>query len=243
VSASFARQFYPGLSLDEVVGQRFRFLGSRRREIIGVVADVALDVYGNSTHHVYHAHRQFADNRNWALTSAVATDVEPEEILPAVRAQVAAIDPELAVYQAAQMAEVLGRGESRQRFALILMGVFAVVALLLAALGLYGVLAYTVRQRAQEIGIRMALGATAAQVRALVLRQAAVVLSIGIIVGTAGAVLLGRWLSSLVFQISPWDPRILFATACLLAVTGLLAAWLPARRASRIQPALVVRQG
>ena len=101
------------------------------------------------------------------------------------------------------------------------------MSLALAAIGLYGVLAYAVRQRTPEIGIRMALGATAGEVRALVFRQAACVLSAGLVVGVAGALVLGRWLSSLVFQISPWDVRILAATALLLTVTALIAAWLP----------------
>ena len=107
------------------------------------------------------------------------------------------------------MTEVVGRGTSRERFALVLMGAFAGVSLLLAALGLYGVLAYAVRQRTQEIGIRMALGATAAQVRVMVLRQAGVVLGIGLVAGTAGALVLGRWLTSLVLRdqsVGPSNP-------------------------------------
>jgi ABC-type antimicrobial peptide transport system permease subunit len=111
------------------------------------------------------------------------------------------------------------------------------VSLLLAMVGLYGVLAYSVRQRTQEIGIRLALGATAPQVRRLVLRQAAAVVGIG------GALALGQWLSSLVFQVSPSDPRILGAMALLLGVTGLLAAWLPIRRASRVDPTAAMREG
>ena len=89
----------------------------------------------------------------------------------------------------------------------------------------------------------MALGATAAQVRVLVLRQAALMLATGLVVGIAGAMVLGRWLSSLVFEISPWDPRILLATALLLTITGLLAAWLPARRASRVAPRIAMQEG
>ena len=113
---------------------------------------------------------------------------------------------------------------------------------MLAALGLYGVLAYTVRQRTQEIGIRMALGATATQVRVVVLRQAALVLAIGLVVGIAGALVLGRWLTSLVFEISPADPEYFWPTASLLTFTGLLAAWLPARRASRVAPRIAMQE-
>jgi ABC-type antimicrobial peptide transport system permease subunit len=105
------------------------------------------------------------------------------------------------------------------------------------------VLAYAVRQRTPEIGIRMALGATSAEVRALVFRQAALVVGAGLAVGTAGALVLGRWLSSLVFQVSPWDVRVLAATAVLLTLAALLAAWLPARRASRIEPRTAMHEG
>jgi ABC-type antimicrobial peptide transport system permease subunit len=122
------------------------------------------------------------------------------------------------------------------------MASFAAVALLLAVLGLYGVLTYTVRQRTQEIGIRIALGASRAQVRALVLRQAALVLGIGLLCGLVGALLLGRWLSSLVFQISPSDPRIMVATAALLTLVGFVAAWLPARRAAMIEPRTTMQE-
>jgi putative ABC transport system permease protein len=122
------------------------------------------------------------------------------------------------------------------------MASFAAVALLLAVLGLYGVLACTVRRRTQEIGIRIALGASRAQVRALVLRQAALVLGIGLLCGLVGALLLGRWLSSLVFQISPSDPRIMVATAALLTLVGFVAAWLPARRAAMIEPRTTMQE-
>ncbi len=244
VSANLARIAFPGMPFESVVGQRIAVLGRKNtREIIGVVGDVMIDVYGKPTAAVYSAHRQYASNRNWALTQVVATDDPPERILPAVRAVVAAIDPDLVVYRAAAMTEVVGRGASRERFALVLMGAFAVVSLTLAAIGLYGVLAYTVRQRTPEIGIRMALGATAADVRALVLRQAAIVVGSGLVFGVVGALVLGRWLSSLLFQVSPWDLRILAVTAVLLLITGAVAAWLPARRASRVAPGMAMQEG
>lgn len=245
VSANFARRAFPAVPLEEVVGQRIAPLG-REREIIGVVGDVALDAHGTLAGRpewfVYFAHRQFAGNRNWALTQVVATELPPDRVLPAVRAEVAALDPELVVHNVAPMTEVVGRGVSRERFALVLMGAFAAVALTLAALGLYGVLAYMVRLRTQEIGIRIALGATVAQVRVLVLRQAATVVGIGVVAGIGGALILGRWLSSLVFEISPSDPRIIVATALLLTITALLSAWLPARRASQVDPRVAMQE-
>jgi predicted permease len=243
VSGNFARVAFPGMPLDAVVGQRIAAGGRPPLEIVGVVGDVALDVYGAPSLVVYHAHSQFADNRNWALSYVVATTRPPEQILAEVRDTVARLDPELVVYRAAPMTEVVGRGTSRARFALVLMTTFAGVALLLATLGLYGVVAYAVRQRTREIGIRIALGATAARIRLMVLREASVVLGAGLLAGTVGALVLGRWLTLLVFEISPSDPRILIAAAVLLAAAGLLAAWLPARRASRVAPRVAMHEG
>ena len=243
VSANFARIAFPGMPLDSVVGQRIRVFPRYKREIIGVVGDVTLDVYGTAAGYVYSAHRQFADNRNWALMHVVATEFPPGRILGTLRAEVARLDPQLVVYRVAPMSEVVGRGSGRERFALALMGIFAAVSVTLAAIGLYGVLTYMVRERTSEIGIRIALGASAAQIRALVLRQAALVLGIGIVAGIAGALMLGRWLASLLFQTSPWDPRILAATSLLLTLTGLFAAWLPARRAARLEPRTAILEG
>jgi ABC-type antimicrobial peptide transport system permease subunit len=122
------------------------------------------------------------------------------------------------------------------------MAAFATVSLSLAAIGLYGVLAYAVRQRTREIGIRVALGATAAHIRGAVLRQAGAALGAGLIAGIAGALLLGRWLTSLAFGTSPANARIIAAAGLVLAITGLLAAWLPARRAVRVSPAVAVQE-
>jgi hypothetical protein len=240
VSVNFARHAFPDMSLESVIGQHIAPLG-RKREIVGVVGDVALDVYGAPTLTVYHAHRQFAADRNWTLSYVAATSLPPERLLASVSAAVAALDPELVVHRPASMTEVVGRGKSRERFALVLLGAFASVGLTLAALGLYGVLAYAVRQRTQEIGIRIALGATAGQIRALVLRQAGRALAIGLAVGVAGSLLLGRFLSSLAFGVSPSDARILLAAAVLLTATGVVAAWLPARRASRLDPRTAIQ--
>jgi predicted permease len=242
VSGNFARVAFPGLPLDAVVGQRIA-AGGKEMPIVGVVGDVALDVYGAPTMIVYRAHRQFADNRNWALTQVVASDRAPAELIAAVREVVRSMDAELIVYRPTPMRDVVGRGASRERFALVLMGAFALVSLGLAVVGLYGVLSFAVSQRTPEIGIRMALGATAAQVRALVMRQAAIVVGVGVVAGLAGALLLGRWLGALAFGVAPTDPGILAAAALLLAAVAAGAAWFPARRAASIEPRTAIQDG
>lgn len=243
VSASFARVAFPGMPFDGVIGQRIAIGDRPTLEIVGVVGDTTLDVYGTSSLVVYHPHRQFANNRNWALSQVVAAAVPPERLLADVRATVAAMDPELVVYRPTPMAEVVGRGTRREQFALVLMAAFAGIAVLLAAVGLYGVLAYAVRQRTQEIGVRIALGATAARIHLTVFRQAGSVLGAGLIAGTIGALALGRWLTSLTFGISPSDPRIVVAAAVVLTITGLLAAWVPSRRAARVEPKHAMQEG
>jgi predicted permease len=242
VSEAFVRQAFPGVPLEGVPGHFIRAAG-RRLEIIGVVGDVTLDPYGTESLAVYHTHRQFAGDRNWVLTHLVASTLPPARVLGAVREAVAALDPELVVHHAAPIGTVIGRGTSRERFALVLMAAFAGVSIVLAMLGLYGVLAYTVRQRAQELGIRLALGATTTQVLALVLRQATLIVFAGLALGTGGALMLGRWLSSLTFGVSPSDPRILASTGLILGATAFVAAWFPARRASRVDPAATMREG
>ncbi len=242
VSADFARAAFPGMPFDAVVGQRITAGGRPPLEIIGVVGDVVLDVYGTPSLVVYHPHSQFADDRNWTLSQVVATQLPPQRILAEVRAVVAGSDPELAIHQAVPLAEVLGRGTRRERFALVLLATFAGVCLLLASVGLYGVLAYAVRQRTQEIGVRIALGATGAQIRLMVLRLASIPIAAGLLAGAVGALLLGRWLTSLAFGISPSDPRIVVAAAAILTTTGLVAAWVPAGRAARVEPRIAIQE-
>ncbi|MEX2570187.1 MAG: ABC transporter permease [Gemmatimonadota bacterium] len=232
VSRTVAERLFPGVS---ALGQAIR-AGGQDRTVIGVVEDVALDPEGTPAPGVYHLHAQFAGNRNWALTYVVWTEGSPLEATAAARTALASLDPQLVLHQPSTLAAVVGRGTAQRRFALFLMAVFAGVALLLAALGLYGVLSYGVRQRTREMGVRIALGASAAHVRRLVLWQAAVVVGLGLAGGTVGALFLGRWLSSLTFEVSPSDPRIFAATALLLICVALVSAWVPAWRASRVEP-------
>ena len=161
--------------------------------------------------------------------------------MPIARRELAAIDPDLVLHNASKMIDVMGREIAQERFALMLMAIFAAVALTLAAIGMYGVLAYSVSQRTQEIGIRMALGARSTQVRGIVVGQGIAVAAVGIGVGLVGAFALSQLLQSLVFGVSVTDPTIFATVTGSLGIVALLAAYLPARRATRVDPMEALR--
>ena len=227
-----ADRLFPGI---EAVGQRVGVAGEH--EVVGVVSDVALTPEGDVAPAVYHAHHQFAGNRNWSLDQVVSTSVEdPMSLVPAVRTALAELDPQLVLHEPAALAELVGRGVGQRRFALVLLTAFAALALMLAALGLYGVLGYSVRQRTRELAIRSALGATGAAIRRMMLRQGATRVLVGGALGLVGSRALGRVLSSLVFRTSATDPTVLAVAFSTLAGVSLLAAWIPAARATAIEP-------
>lgn len=232
VSRAAAELLFPGVS---AVGQRVDVAGEQ--EVVGVVSNVALTPEGDVAPAIYHAHHQFAGNRNWALEQVVTTTArDPSALLPSFRAVVAELDPQLVVHEPTTLAELVGRGVGQRRFALILLSVFAALTLGLAGLGLYGVLAYAVRQRTRELAIRAALGARRGELRRMVLGHGAAVVALGSAAGLIGALALGRILSSLVFQTSPTDPRVLAAALLTVALTTALAAWVPAGRATAVEP-------
>jgi len=210
-------------------------------EIVGIVADTAYDPLGSVSPKAYLPHDQFADNRNWAMIQTVRTATNPRAIVGQLRAELREVDPQLVLYKVRTMDDVIARGIAPQRFAMALMMGFAATALLLAAVGVYGVLSYTVAQRTHEIGIRMALGADRAQVRGMVLRQGLALTGIGVVFGIAGALALTGWLSSLLFEVQPGDPTVLAAVAATLALVAALAGYLPARRATAVDPIKALR--
>jgi ABC-type antimicrobial peptide transport system permease subunit len=230
------------MPLAEVVGQAIAPLG-RRREIVGIVGDVALDTRGSPAFVVYHAHRQFADDRNWALTQVVSTIVPPDEIMATVRETLREMDSELVMYNAATLTQVIGRGVGRERFTLVLMSIFAGVSIALAAIGLYGVLAHMMRNRTREIAIRMALGAASGHMRRLVLGQMTRIVLPGVGLGLVGALLLSDALSFLLFDISPRDPRVFSIATGTMVLVALLATWIPAWRATRVDPRGAMTEG
>ena len=204
--------------------------------IIGVVPDVAVDARGLRRPAVYHSHAQFADNRNWSLTQVIATDGPSPGLVDAVRRELHALDPQLVLHEPQPLAEIIGRGQARERFSLQLIGVFAVLAVVIAGIGLYGVLAYSVTSRRREIGIRMALGAQASSVRRHFVSAGGKLTIAGLVAGAVAALAATRALQSLVFEISVTDPFVFAGAAVILALVSGAAAWIPARAATRVDP-------
>jgi putative ABC transport system permease protein len=171
----------------------------------------------------------------------IRTTHDPAGMIEPVTKEIQALDPEMPVFDVGTMDQRLHDSHARRRFLMSLLGVFAVVASILAAIGIYGVMAYSVNERTHEIGIRLALGAPPANVRQLVIRQALVLTSIGIAAGLAGAFALTRVLSSLLYGVSAIDILTFVVTPVLLGGVALLASYVPARRAAKVDPMIALR--
>ena len=174
------------------------------------------------------------------ISWVVRTQVEPRSVSDAVQEQLRQASG-LPVSNVRTMSEVVSTSTSRQQFNMWLMTVFGGSALLLAAIGIYGLMAYSVEQRTQEIGIRLALGAPATSVKNMVVRQGMALALVGVVVGLGSAYLLSRFVSSFLFGVTPRDPLVFVAVPLVLSAVALLAVWLPARRASRIDPIIALR--
>ncbi|HEY4229465.1 MAG TPA: ABC transporter permease [Thermoanaerobaculia bacterium] len=234
ISEAMARRFWPG---QDALGKRLTltFFPGVVREVVGVVADVKLRGVAlvEPISAIYVPEAQIS--RGW-LTLVVRTAVEPRSLASAVTAAVQAIDPEQPVTDIETMEQHAGDALTHTRFTMLLLAAFAALALLLSAVGIYSVLAYAVRRRTREIGIRMALGAQRSDVIRLVVGQGMRPALLGLGIGIAGSLVFGRALSSLVFGVSPSDPATFASVAALLATVALLACALPARRATRVEP-------
>jgi putative ABC transport system permease protein len=211
-----------------------------QREIVGVVGDAKLSTLETEAGtQMYVPQQQDAD---WSFLSlAVRTaGSDPAALVPAIRRELLAMDKDQPVYNVQTMDEVVAKSIGSRRVAMLLFSVFAGVALCLAALGIYGVMAYSVTQRTQEIGIRMALGAQTLDVLILVVGQGMVLTLIGVGLGLAGAFGLARTLASLLFGVSAEDPLTFIFVSALLIVVALLACYIPARRAARLNPTIAL---
>jgi putative ABC transport system permease protein len=212
---------------------------SQPSEIIGVVGDVhqlGLDTTPEPT--VYWPHPELVMS---GMTILVRSSNDPLAALSTIRNQLQQMDPELPMAAVATMDQLLADSLSRSRFTMLLLGIFAVVALVLAAVGIYGLIAYSVTQRTQELGIRIALGAERRDVLRLVFVQGTRLTLLGVAIGVLGALALSRLLGSLLFGVSATDPLTFAGVACLLVVVALLACFFPARRATRVDPMVALR--
>ena len=232
INDRLARTLFPS---EDPIGRRLRVSGGEG-EIIGVVADVANAPRTPPPAIVYHLHRQFAADRNWALIAVVASNRPAASVLDDVRRELRTLDPALVLHQPRLLSEVVGRSIAQERFAMLVVGAYALLALMLAAVGLYGLLSYMVGTRQREIGIRLALGAQLRSVRSLVVREGAVLAVAGVIAGLGASLAATRALSTLLFGVSARDPLTFGLAAATLLAIATTATWLPARTATRIDP-------
>jgi predicted permease len=238
VSEAFAAKYWPG---EEALGKRMTIGYNKTgpREIVGVVGDVKQLTLADSLRpQIYTPFEQTP----WPFIAAVVrTPAGTDSAATALRGMLARVDPLLGAGDIRTLDEFVSRSMATPRFTTFLIGAFAGIALLLAGFGLFSVMAYTVAQRRREIGIRMALGAQAREVRAMVVGQALRMGAVGLIVGIAGAIAATRVLQALLYGVTPTDPATFAGVSVVLLAVMLLAAHIPARRATRIDPLAALR--
>jgi putative ABC transport system permease protein len=186
----------------------------------------------------------FLPYRQWpvgSMTMILETGVPPTSLTDAVRAEVYAVDSSLPVSNVSTLDAIVAKSISQQRFYMLLLTIFAGVALALAAIGIFGVLSYAVSQRTREIGIRMALGAQARSVVRLIVRQALLLVACGVAAGLALGLLLSQTMTKMLFDIQPTDPATYAVVSAVLAAVALVASYVPARRATRVDPIVALR--
>lgn len=240
VNETFARHFFPG---DSAVGKRFGYEPDKPSavEIAGVVKDVKhARLREPAMRTMYVASLQ--DPRSWRDTTLnVRRAVDPARLAPALRSAIGEVVRDLPVFDVTTLQRTFDDAVVTERTLALLSGFFGSLALLLASVGLYGLLAYSVERRRNEIGVRMALGARPGDVVAMVLRETAVLVAAGLLLGLAATLIAGRWVATFVYGLTPADPITLVITVTALATAGVLSAWMPARRAACTDPMIALR--
>lgn len=238
VNQSLANRYFPD---GEAVGQRLNFNDPENpvwREIVGVARDIRN--FGIRAESRNAAYFPFYQVRRGFMSVVLKTDVEPTSLTPAVRGELSALDPNLAAANISEMEEVVAGSLATDRFTTMLLTLFAGAALLLAVVGLYGVVSYGVSRRVHEIGVRMALGASRWDVRRRVLGASLGLVAVGLVIGVTGAVMLTRTMQGLLFEVRPVDLPTYTGVVLLLLGVATVAAALPARRAARVDPMSVL---
>jgi putative ABC transport system permease protein len=243
----FARQYFGN---EDPLGRRLKQAGSNSefREIVGIVRHVEhsnLEGLSATSGEVYTPFSQIPVDRISRyvrrVNLVVRTTVEPLSLAQSVRGQIAALDKDQPVFNVRTMEQALARSVAARRFSMILLSVFAALALVLAAVGIYGVISYSVAQRTREVGIRMALGAQTTDVLKLVVRDGLKLVAIGVAVGLLGAFMLTRLMSTLLFGVTPTDAVTYATVPLVLTGVALAACYIPARRATRVDPLVALR--
>jgi predicted permease len=236
LSESAARMIWPG---EDPIGQEIDL--QKRLRVVGIVADVRMggpevEPYPD----VYVPLRQ--GRGTYASSLVIRTALPADQMLPSLRAAIQEVDPSQRVRDAITLEGRLARLLAQRRFNMLVVGSFGALAVLIAAIGIYGVMAYLVMQRTREIGVRMALGASRASVLRLVLRRAAALTALGLAAGGAGVWYFNATVRAFLFELDPLDLRVIAAAALLMAVTAFVASAIPARRAASVDPLIALRQ-
>ena len=241
ISEKTARHFWPG---EDPIGKRLKpgssTSPSQWREVIGVVKDVRQnDFIADPKMEMYMAYPQLNSFAPNALV--VRTSVEPLSLASAVRNAVWAVDRDQPVSDIDTMDHIVSEAVARQRFSMLLFAIFAALALVLAAVGIYGVMSYSVTQRTREIGIRMALGAQRTDVLKMTVKEGLKLVGLGLVIGVVMAFVLTRVMASLLFGISATDPVTFLSIGLVLLGVAMLASYIPALRATRVDPMVALR--
>jgi putative ABC transport system permease protein len=247
IDEALAQQHFPNA---DPIGQRLSQVGSAtlNYEIVGVVRHVEqdnLDGQGTRTPEFYLNFNQIPFDRLATQVRRInlltRTTVDPASLTSAVRGQVGALNKDQPVFNVRTMAEIVGQSIAPRRFSMMLLAVFAVAALALASIGIYGMMSYAVTQRTREIGLRMTLGAQRGNVLRMVIGQGMKLALVGVALGLVASLALTRTMKTLLFGVNATDPVIFVGIASLLLVVALLACWVPARRATKVDPLVALR--
>ncbi len=238
INETFARNFFPG---EDPIGQRIQITNGNEdwREVVGIVRDVKSQ--GSDHEVIPQSYEPFYQQPNSTLWVVVRFQGDAAALPAAVRHQLAEIDRDQPIAQLRLLDEVVADSFARPRFAVTLMSGFSLIALLIASVGIYGMMSYRVVQQTREMGIRLALGATPSDVFTKVLSEGMAIIGSGLLAGAAASLALAQVLQSLLFETNPRDPAALVAVSGILALLGLLACYLPARRATKVDPLIALR--
>ena len=246
VDESTARAYWPDR---DPIGRRLSIRARRGAAnppwctVVGVIKDIKSDGLDQSgVPHIYQSIYQFPGSRASPLSVTVRTSLSATSLQPLIRREIQAVDPDLPVFNVRTMNEVIDGSLASRRFSAELVGVFAVVALLLASLGIYGLLAYMVGQRTHEIGVRMALGAMPSTIGKMIVSRGAGLAGIGLGIGLLLSGIIAPLISSLLYGVRPIDPEVFLAVPLILMVVVLWASYIPARRAARVNPIVALRE-